>query len=308
MNFFLEHMNDFWPGLIASLIIGLALVQVPWVRRQTDSFAPDPLSRAFVGLFIGAITFVGWTKGPVSVGKHVAQFVVAMSDGSILDESGLIATSTEEDSVEAFADLSVAIHAAASQTVANAYSEFYEVSFLVTNKNREVIYVQSTLPRTDPTQGLTNHNISAFVMRTEMNTDQTVLSRYVWYSEQPLVAPTVACVADVGAGDVFFSAITNTFPDTTSISGIDCVRYDFAVPEELRSVVFFPDTELTFGSIDKPLKIGIGISVDVGEDTYLPFTGTDTNFSGRVQIDYKGGIATACRIDGETVTNGVYEL
>lgn len=309
IDFILEHGNDFWPGLVMCLITGLVMVNCPWGRRVVAPFASTRLDRTVVGLLIGGILLVGWTKGPISIGNSVAQFITAMSDGSIVDESGLVATSTEEETVAAFADLSVVIANAASQTVVNAGGDFAEVADLVTNNNRRVIYIQSALPRTDPSQGLVNHNISGFVVRTSMSDDKSVVSRYVWYSDEPLVAPTVACMVDVGGGNVRLGAITNTFPATIEISGIDCVRYDYAVPVGLRNVVFFPDTEFTFGSDDVPLEVGIdGVSVDVGEDTFLPFNGTDSYFTGRVDVVYSGGLATKVYIDGVSVTNGVYEL
>jgi hypothetical protein len=274
-----------------------------------EPFAATRLGRCIVGLLVGGILMCGWTKGPVSIGSVKAQFITALSGGGIVDGSGLVVTSTEEETVAAFADLTVEIASAASQTVVDASDDFAEVATLVTNTERKVIYIQSTLPRTDPTQGLTNHNISAFVMRTSMSADQAVISRYVWYSAAPLVGPAVVCVVDVGGGDTTLSEVTNTFPDTVEIDGIDCVRYDYAVPEGLRNVVFWPDQEFTFGSDDNPLEVGIdGVSVDVGEDTSLPFSGTDSYFKGRVDVVYSGGIATKVYIDGAAVTNGVYEL
>jgi len=309
MIYILEHLNDFWPGLVMCLITGLLMTNCPWGRKVIAPFASTRLDRAVIGILLGGIILVGWTKGPVSIGNSVAQFITAMSDGSIIDDSGLVATSTEEETVAAFADLSVAIANAASQTVVNAAGDFAEVAGLVTNSERKVIYIQSSLPRTDPSQGLINHNISGFVVRTAMSGDKSVISRYVWYSAEPLVAPTVACVVDVGAGDVKLDAITNTFPDTVEINGIDCVRYDYSVPSSLRNVVFFPDTEFTFGSEDTQLEVGIdGVSVDIGEDTFLPYSGTDSYFTGRVDVVYSGGIATRVYIDGVSVTNGVYAL
>ncbi len=308
--YFLEHMNDFWPGLVLCLITGLLATNCPWGRRVIAPFANTRLDRFVIGVLLGGIILVGWTKGPITqTGNQIAQFITALSNGRIVDASGLVVTSTEEETVAAFADLSLVIANAASGTVVSAAADFAEVAALVTNSTRKLIYVQSSLPRTDPSQGIINHNISGFVVRTAMSSDRSVISRYVWYSAEPLVAPAVACVVDVGAGDVRLEALTNTFPDTVEISGIDCVRYDYSVPEGLRNVVFFPDAEFTFGSMDTFLEVGIyGVSVDEQEETFLPFSGTDSCFTGRVDVVYSGGIATRIYIDGVSVTNGVYQL
>lgn len=309
MIFVLEHLCDFWPGLVMCLITGLLLTSCPWGRKVIEPFAATRLDRMVVGLLLGSIIMVGWTKGPAVGRKHILQFVTALNDGRIVDESGLVVLCTEQQTVAAFADLSVAIANAASQTVVSAAGEFGAVAQLVTNIERKVIYIQSTLPRTDPYQGVINHNISGFIARTSMSEDRSVVSRYIWYSAQPLVAPTVACVVDVGGGDIKLCAITNTFPQTVEVDGIECVRYDYAVPETLRSVVYFPDTELSFGDKNTPLEVGIdGVSVDIEGETHLPFKGTDSYFDGRVQVEYAGGMATKVYIDGAAVTNGVYVL
>lgn len=306
---FTTYNYDLWPAVIICLITGLLLTNCPWGRLALSSFANTRLDRCIVGILLGGLILVGWTKGPLQPRAHIAQFITALYSGAILDQSGLVATSTEQQTVAAFADLSLVIANAASQTVVNAGSDFAEVAALVTNSNRRVIYVQSSLPRTDPSQGIINHNISGFVVRTAMSEDLSTISRYVWYSAAPQVAPTVACVVDVGGGEIYLDAITNTFPATVEISGIPCIRYDYAVPAPLRHVVFFPDTEFTFGSPEKPLEVGIaGIAVDLGATTYLPFEGTDTLCTGRVSVVHSGGIATKIYIDGTPITNGVYTL
>jgi len=308
MIYILEHMNDFWPGLVLCLITGLLMTNCPWGRRVIEPFANTRLDRTVIGLLLGGIIMVGWTKGPVSIGSTAAQFVTALRSGGIIDESGLVAASTEAETVEAFAELSSEIINAASQTVVDAQSDIDDVAMLITNTPRKVVYLQCALPRTDPLQGITNHNISAIVMRTRQSDDGVTLSRYVWYSEQPEVAPGVVAEVDVGGGAVRLTAVTNSFQETESIQGIPCVRYDYTLPESLRKVVFFPDTELEFGSDNTPLLVPAGgIVVDDGSQ-HTGWSGTDLYFGGRVQVIYTGGIATALYIDGNSITNGVYTL
>lgn len=307
--YLLEHLHTFWPGLVICLITGLIITNCPWGQKLIAPFASTRLDRCIVGLLIGGIIMCGWTKGPVPIGNTVAQFVTSLYSGGIVDVSGLVAASTEAETVAAFAELSGAITEAASATITDAQAEIDDVAFLITNATRKVVYVQCSLPRTDPLQGVINHNISAIVVRTRQSADAATLSRFIWYSAEPIVAPKVAAVVDVGGGPIALVAITNSFPSTELVQGIPCVRYDYALPEGLRNVVFFPDTELEFGCAGVPLEIPSG-GVIVSDDTgsHLGYTGTDTYFNGRVKVEYLGGIAITAWLDAAKMTNGVYEL
>jgi hypothetical protein len=308
MIYILQHLNDFWPGLLLCLVTGLCLVEIPKVKKALSDFAPTRANRAVVGLFVGAACFCGWTKGPVSVGSVKAQFITALASGGIVDVSGLVASTTESETVAAFADFAVEIVSAASQTVVNAQGDIDDVAFLITNETRQVVYIASDLPRADPLQH-TNHNIAATVERVRQNGDGTELSLWCWYSEEPVVAPGVCAEIDAGAGWLQLEAITNYYPAIESINGVPCVRYDFAVPSDSRQVVFRPSYELGFGGTDTPLLVPDGgVTVETNGATRLPFTGTDSYFTGRVEVVYHGGIADTLIIDGQTVTNGVHEL
>ena len=308
MIFILEHLNDFWPGLILCLVTGLLLVNNPWGRRVVKSFAPDRISRIVVGLFVGGACFCGWTKGPVSVGNTVAQFVTALSSGGMIDDSGLVASSAESETLAAFAELAGSISAAASQTVVNAQGDIDDLAFLITNTVREVVYIASDLPRADPVQW-TNHNIAATIEQVRQSEDGSTLSLWCWYSEEPVIAPGVGADIDVGAGWVTLTAITNYYPDTELINAVPCVKYDFAVPSDSRLVVFRPTYEIAFGQDSTPLLVPSGgVTVETNSIIRLPYTGVDAYISGRVEVVYHGGIATTLRIDGSTVTNGVYTL
>lgn len=307
MIYLLEHLNDFWPALVICLFSGLLLVQVPRVRRLINDFAPDAISRALVGLFVGAVCFVGWAKGPVSTGRTVAQFITALHSG-IIDRSGLVASTSQTETVSAFAKLANAIIYSASNVIDQAQGEIDAVAALITNETRKVVYLAADLPRAEPTQH-TNHNIAATVERVRQSADGSTLSMWCWYSQEPVIAPDVGAEIDVGAGWVKLEAITNYYPAVEDINGVPCVQYDFGVPELARHVVFRPQYELGFGHSDAPLLVPSGgITVTTNDVTRLPFNGIDTYCGGRAEVVYHGGIATELRIDGIAVTNGVYEL
>jgi hypothetical protein len=147
------------------------------------------------------------------------------------------------------------------------------------------------------------------VERVRQSADGETLSMWVWFSEEPSVAPGMCAEIDLGGGWGELCSVTNSYPDTESINAVPCVRYDFFVPEFARGTVFRPDYEVAFGSELAPLLVPSGgVTVETNGVTALPFSGTDSHFGGRAEVTYRGGIATALKIDGVAVTNGVYGL
>lgn len=266
------------------------------------------LSRAVVAVFVGQLTFSAVSKSGAPSNQLVAQFVTALYGGGIVDESGLVAKASEAAVLEAYTQWSAEIVGAASGTVSRASAAFTEVAQLVTNSERQVIYIASDLPRAYA-RGWTNHNIAATVERVRQSAGGETLSMWVWFSEEPSVAPGMCAEIDLGAGFFKLPAVTNSYPETESVNGVPCVRYDYEVRPMWRGVVLRPEYEVGFGHPDAPLLVPVGgVAVQTGGVTRLPFTGTDGYFSGRAAVTYRGGIAVGLEIDGAAVTNGVYEL
>jgi len=297
-----------WVFVCVGIGLCQAFVLIPRIARALGQFAPTRLDRSAVGFIIGLFAIYAVSKGGLSPRSYVAQFVTAMSSGVIIDESGSVAKASEAAVLDAFLDLSVQISAGASNAVVAAGNEFCAVANMVTNNPRRVIYVASFLPRSGA-GGVTNHNIAATVERVRQSGDGATLSAWIWFSEEPLVAPGIAADVDVGGGPFRLAAVTNFYPVTEQIGGAPCVRYDFAVPAEARGTVFIPAYEVAFGSPAAPLVVPSGgVSVTADGVTLLPFNGTDAYFAGRLLVTYKGGVAVSATLDGTAVTNGVYEL
>jgi hypothetical protein len=293
---------------LAAMGIAQAFVLLPPVRRALALIAPSAFDRVAVGVALGFSTIFAGAKSGISPRAYVCQYITAMSSGVIIDESGAVARASEAAVLDAFLDLANQINAGASNAVVNASNEFAEAADMVTNNTRRVIYVASFLPRSGA-GGITNHNIASTVERVRQSDDGQTISAWIWFSEEPLVAPGIAADVDVGGGPFRLTAVTNYYPATESIGGAPCVRYDFTVPSETIGTVLIPSYEVAFGSSYAPLIVPSGgISVVTNGVTRLPFSGTDTYFSNRVQVVYKGGIAVSATIDGGAVTNGVYEL
>lgn len=296
-----------WLMFLGIMALAQALMQWPIVYRHFHAVAKTAFSRALVGLFIGQLVFIAGSK-PNTMG-YVAQFVTVLRNGYVIDESGVIAKATEQAVIESFIDYAGQINEAASNTVVAAAVEFETAAEMVTNSTRRVIYIASYLPRSGTGGGaVTNHNIAATVEQTRMF-DSTNLTAWVWFSAVPAFAPGMFAEIDVGAGAVRCKCVTNFYPDTELINGAPCVKYVFAIPEAARGVQFIPSYEVQFGSADTPLIVPLGgVTVETDGVIKLPFSGTDSYFGGRVEVSYKGGIATGVRIDGNPVTNGVYQL
>lgn len=296
--------------IICLSVMGLAqaFVLIPAVRRALARIAPCTADRVALGVAIGFFAIFAGAKSGISPRAYVAQFITAMGSGVIIDESGAVARASEASVIAAFVSLADDISASASNTVASAAGQFSVAADMVTNNARRVIYVASFLPRSGA-GGVTNHNIAATVERVRQSPDGSTLSAWIWFSEEPLVAPGIAADVDVGGGPFRLDPVTNYYPATETIGGAPCVRYDFAVPSETVGTVLIPSYEVAFGSELSPLIVPSGgVSVITNGVTRLPFTGTDRYFTNRVSVVYKGGIAVSATLDGEAVTNGVYEL
>lgn len=295
---------------LLTLGVAQAFVLIPRVSGALRVFAPSALGRVFVGVLIGFSAIYACSKNGISPRAYVAQFVTALAGGGIIDESGIVGRSSEAAVIEAYAGLSVEIADSASNTVAAAADDFRDVAGLVTNAERRVIYIASDLPRAY-SRGWTNHNISANVERVRQSDGGTNCSMWVWFSETPAIAPVIAAEVDLGAGWFKLDPVTNSYPQTEAVNGVPCVRYDYALPVTVRGVVYRPDYEVQFGHPSSPLLVprgGILVETNGTGGAALPFTGTDRYFSGRVEVDYRGGIATALRLDGVPKTNTVVQL
>lgn len=302
--------NQLTLQLLLCLLGSALLLCHPAIRRAGSKISLTRLTRFFWFSLVAAFIAIGWTKGPVQPKRRaMAQYVIALFTGGIRDASGLVAATTEAETVAAFADYARAIANSASQTVAAASFQFDDLADVITNDATPTVYLQCYLPRADHAAGITNHNLSATLMRTRQSADASVISRWIYFSNTPLFAPKTYAEIDVGAGYVRLASITNTFPETELVLNLPCYRYDYAVPADMRGVVFFPDFDLGFGSVEKGLEISSeGVMVDIADQTYIGKSGSVWLCSNRVQVVHAGGIAVELRIDGQTMTNGVYEL
>lgn len=303
-------MIDIVIFFIAFFVIVLGVLNSRWGHRATDSFLHTRLDRQITAVFVAAIMMLGWTKGPIvdPSRRHLSQFVMALVTGGIRDDSGVIAEQTQLNTVDAFIQLADNMLVAASNRFVEAGSRIDTLKVQLTNNPPPVVYIQSFYPREDPYVSLTNHNIAVLAMR--QSTTSNVLSRWIYFSNELANEPVLYAEADVGGGYARLTEITNTYPDTVQIDGAPCVRYDYQLPPSLVNVVLSPDFDLRFGSLENGLQIGPGglEMIDSSSASHMGTDGWITLCDGRVQVLHAGGVAVRVKIDGQTVTNGVYTL
>ncbi len=302
-------MIDIILFFLGTWMLLLSLMSRSWVRDLLKGFASSRLDRMIISCIVSCIIMVGWTKGPVvnPASRHISNFIISLITGGIRDESGAVAEAAQVETIAAFSELAAAMLTASSNALADVSIRFDDLTDRLTNNAQPVVYVQGFFPREDPYVSLTNHNIAVLAMR--QTTVNNTLSRWIYFSDQLVAAPTLYAEADVGGGYVRLTEITNTYPDTVAIDGIPCVRYDYRLSPGMCGVVFSPDFDLRFGSPENGLQIGAGgIEMITNGVSRLGAEGWISICSGRVEVLHKGGVAVRLKIDGQEVTNGVYTL
>ena len=252
-------------------------------------------------------TLYGGTKSAPRV--VLAQFVTALRSGGLLDASGRIAAAAAAAAVAAVADESAGIVAAASNTVADAQATFNGLADGLTNSAYSVAYIALDFPRAEA-HSHTNHNIAATIERLE-SLDGSNLVAWVWFSEEPAIAPQLVFDASVAEGlSVRLVSITNSYPNTVEIDGVPCISYRMDVPSAMRGIPLRPNYELEFGGPADPLLAPSGgVLVSTNGVEHLPFTGWDTAhpepWGADLAVRYAGGIAVEAIWRGTNYTGRV---
>jgi len=297
-------------GLLLLLLFAVGVAALAWrvLTRVWREHCPriTPLGKAAIIAMLLAAAAIGGDKSPVM--RHIATLVTALRGGALLDPSGRIGAAATVAASRAVTDLSAGIVGAASQTVADAQSQFDAAAWTLTNRTLTVAYIAADLPRA--WAGVhTNHNISATIQRTRQD-GATNLLVWVWFSEEPAVQPQVSLSYSVEDGVwAYMPAVTNSYPDTVEVDGVPCIEYRYEIPAAYRGTVFRPDYELVFGGSAASDYLTIpsgGVVVATNGVECLPYTGTDV-YSANLSVTYQGGIAVSAVWHGTNYT-GVVEL
>lgn len=303
-------MSSDLQGLLLLLLFGVGVAALAWrvLTRFWREHCPriTPLGKAATVALLLAAAAIGGDKSPAL--RHIASLVTALRGGALLDPSGRIGAAASVAASREIASLSGGIIGAASQTVADAQSQFDAAAWTLTNRTLTVAYLAADLPRA--WAGIhTNGNIAATIQRVRQD-GATNLLAWVWFSEEPAVQPQVSISYSVEDGVwAYMPGVTNSYPDTVDVDGVPCIEYRYEIPAPYRGTVFRPDYELAFGgaSAGDYLTVPVGgVVVATNGVECLPYTGTDA-YSANLSVTYKGGIAVSAVWHGTNYT-GVAEL
>jgi hypothetical protein len=297
-------------GLLLILLLAVGVAALAWrvLTRVWREHCPriTPLGKAATIALLLAAAAIGGDKSPAL--RHIATLVTALRGGALLDPSGRIGAAATVAASQAVTDLSAGIVGAASQTVAEAQSQFDDAAWTLTNRTLTVAYLAADLPRA--WAGIhTNGNIAATIQRVRQDGNTNLLA-WVWFSEEPAVQPQVSLSYSVEDGVwSYMPGLTNSYPYTVDVDGVPCIEYRYEIPAPYRGTVFRPDYELAFGGASAGDYLTVpagGVVVATNGVECLPYTGTDT-YSANLSITYKGGIAVSAVWHGTNYT-GVVEL
>lgn len=223
----------------------------------------------------------------------VLQLLTVLRDGSLKDIRGTVVSGTQAAALDAFAAGAGQIAAALSNVVDAARADCVDLTNQLAQADYSAAYIALDMPRGTPTE--TNHNIMVSFERVAQTSSN--LTAWVWFSEPPATNVNVrvqySVAADLWQG---LDCATNHWPATETVNGVECVRYEYCLPEGIAGTPLRPQYEVEFGGFASGEFLSVpetGVTVTVGETEHLPFTGWDTYGTGddALQIRYVGGIA-----------------
>lgn len=275
----------FWPQL-RSLLRGCA----PRLDRRIKV-------RLLLVLPVTVALMVGGTKGPWGYASaRVSQFITALRSGLVIDDSGVVARFAETEAIRYFNEESQSIIDAAHDSVTDSVARITALGVALTGTPYTCAYIAADLPRADPHQH-TNHNVAATIER--VDSTGSVVRLWVWFSEEPFERPNLKFQASV-ADNVWInmSAITNSWPNTETVNGIACVRYDFAMPGGMSGTPLRPTYELSwggYGTNDYLIVPAGGVLVSTNNVETLPRSGWVRSWPApwgtNLAVRFAGGVA-----------------
>lgn len=263
--------------------------------------------RALAVVGVGAAILYGGDKpGPVTPPQDILEILTLRADGSLRDLSGKIAPGIQAKAVSDYIGASAHIVSDADAIIEQARLDCIALTNQILTADYSAAYIALDLPRGTPVE--TNHNIMISFERVEQTS--TNLTAYVWFSEAP--ATNVNVNVEYSLAEGVWSTlppVTNSFPATYSVSGVDCYRYCYAIPDGIAGTPLRPQYEIEFGgyAANQYLSVpeeGVVVSKD-GVDC-LPYTGWDDYSAGEdtLTVRYVGGIAVEAVYQGEPIKGG----
>jgi len=292
-------------GAALALLVPLFLLMLAASRcglwHRIQSLPPAGRVLAVVGL-LALIGFGGEKEPPPPpVARRWMQLVTVLNDGTLKDSSGTLVSGVQAKALEQFAAETYQMAQATAQVVEDARLACVALTNQLAQADYSVAYLSLDMPRGTPAEP--NHNIMVSFEKIQQTT--TNLTAWVWFSEMPATNVSVRIDYSLLPGVwAPLPAATNFYPATESVNGVDCVRYVYAIPNAMAGTPLRMQYEIEFGGHTQEEYLSVpetGVTVEVGEETFLPHTGWVTIGEGAdaIQVHVIGGIAV------EAIQNGI---
>jgi len=290
-------------GLLLPLtILLIALVKSSPAWRRHLAGRPWWQKAGIVAMFAAAV-LIGGEKGGPAVPPEVLEILTRRADGSLTDLSGKVPSGIQAKAISDYVGASAGLVNAASNVIAEAQAECIVLTNQLLQADYDIAYVSLDLPRGTPAD--LNHNILVTFQKVEQTL--TNLDALVWFSEMPTTNVNVYVeysVADGVWGTL--APVTNYWPATETVDGVDCVRYRYEIPSGISGTPLKPEYEVAFGGYRAEQYLNVpetGVVVSTNGVDCLPFTGWDDYSAGTnsVLVRYVGGIAVEAVVNGNSI-------
>lgn len=289
---------------LLALVVALVKTAALWVPR-VRRWPKWQQALAVVGVGV-AVMFGGDKPGPVTPPHDILEILTLRADGSLRDLSGKIAPGIQAKAVSDYIGASAQIVDAADAILEQARLDCIALTNQILTADYSAAYIALDLPRGTPAE--TNHNIMISFERVEQT--PTNLTAYVWFSEAP--ATNVVLNVEYSLAENVWStlpSVTNSFPTTYSVSGVDCYRYCYSIPAWISGTPLRPQYEVEFGGFATGQYLSVpeeGVVVSTNGVDCLPYTGWDDYSEGEdtLLVRYVGGIAVEAVYQGEPIKGG----
>lgn len=292
--------------LLPLTVLLIATVKGANIWRQTLATQPWWIKvGAVIALFV--VSIIGGVKPGPQPPAEILEMLTLRSDGSLGDLSGRVVSGVQAKALVDYVAESSNIVQAADTIIAQARIDTIGLTNQLLSLDYDIGYLSLDLPRGTPAD--TNHNIMIAFQRVEQSAD--TLDALVWFSEMSETNVNVFVEYSLAEG-IWESlpAITNYYPATETVDGVECIRYRYAIPDHIAGTPLKPNYEITFGGWQAGQYLSVpeqGIVVSTNGVNCLPYTGWDDYSSGldTVLVRYIGGIAVEAITNGVTIKGGI---
>ena len=231
-------------GLAVPLVVlAILVVKSSHVWQRHLAGRPWWVKAAAVGC-LGVAVLWGGGKGPVVIiPQALVEILTVRPDGVLGDLSGRVVPGVQAQAVADYIEASAGLVDAADGVIEQARLDCIALTNQLLTADYQIGYLSLDLPRGTTTQ--TNHNIMVTFQRVEQSAE--TLDALVWFSEMP--STNVNVYAEYSIRDGVWSTlspVTNYWPATEIVDGVECVRYRYAIPSAINGTPLKPNYEVSF--------------------------------------------------------------